>query len=91
MSTPLAGWDRGSYGDGALGHDHTRAQCAHVLVEFNGPRDIIEALRGEMSDDGWEEQAACDFLNETAATDGAFWGWQDGDFGLWIEADDLGA
>lgn len=48
------------------------------------PRDLVLSLRGEMPDDAYDEYAACDWLNEHAPFEGATWGWQDGDFGLWL-------
>ena len=75
---PLAG----CHGDGALGHQHTRNQCASVLLVHGGPPELVAALKGDMSDDAWEELEACDWLNERAP-EGYLWGWQDGDFGLW--------
>lgn len=48
-----------------------------------GPDDVCMALRDEMTDDAGEEYAAAEWLNEHAPFEGASWGWQDGDFGLW--------
>jgi hypothetical protein len=45
-------------------------------------------LRGEMSDDASEEDTACEWLNTHAPFDGAYWGWNDGDFGLWPESEE---
>lgn len=53
-----------------------------------GPDDVCMALRGDMSDDGWEELAAEEWLNEHAPFEGHWWGWQDGDFGLWSDDSD---
>lgn len=82
----------GCYGDGAFGHQHTRNVCAAILKFYAEAQDaparvwqIAVALRDEMSDDAQEEYDACDWLNDHAAVEGAFWGWQDGDFGLWTE------
>lgn len=74
----------GCYGDGANGHQHTRAKCADLL-ESLGCRDtvLIDSLRGDMSDDASEEEDAVDWLEEHAEHATARWGWQDGDFGLW--------
>lgn len=47
------------------------------------PDALTACLHGEMSDDAWEEDAACDWLNEHAPFEGCYWGWRDGDFGLW--------
>lgn len=90
----------GCYGDGALGHQHTRRCCADVLEHYaeqnfrirnvpcptRGPTsvdDLCMALRGEISSNAWEEYDACDWLDEHAPFDGHYWGWHDGDFGLW--------
>lgn len=43
-------------------------------------------LREEMSDDAAED-GACEWLDDHAPTEGAFWGWRDGDFGLWPRDD----
>jgi hypothetical protein len=49
------------------------------------PEMLVALLRGEMSDDASEEDEACEWLNTHAPWTGASWGWQDGDFGLWID------
>jgi hypothetical protein len=49
---------------------------------------LVASLRGEMSDDASEEDDATDWLNEHAPFTGAFWGWRDGDFGLWTEEEE---
>lgn len=93
----------GCYGEGALGHQHTRERCADTLAHYLDENfrsrglptpeapisadDTIMALRDEMSDDAWEENHACDWLNEHAPFEKAFWGWHEGDFGLWPDAD----
>ena len=84
------------YGDGALGHQHTRESCARILRDAayscgwydrrnltSSIGEMNKALLGEMSDDASEEDEACDWLNTHATVDGASWGWRDGDFGLW--------
>lgn len=81
-------WEAGCYGDGAFGHQHTRERCADIIMSgpmFEAVRFLVEQLRGEMSDDAWEEDFACEHLNTFCLVDGHFWGWQDGDFGLWSE------
>lgn len=82
-----ATWKIGCYGDGALGHQHTREVCAKLIEQVSldcSDRHMIEnALRGEMSDDAWEEDAALVILEANAGVEGASWGWRDGDFGLW--------
>jgi hypothetical protein len=93
----------GCYGDGSLGHQYTRERCATVLAyyvnenfrsrglptpEGTSADDIVMALNDDMSDDAWEEYAACDWLNEHAPFTGASWGWQDGDFGLWTDGEE---
>jgi hypothetical protein len=91
--------DLGVYGDGSLGHQHTRTKAAMLLeadawseeqkpgagarLNAQSLREVATALRGEMSDDAWEEDAACEALEEFMPHPDAFWGWQDGDFGLW--------
>lgn len=97
-------WELGCYGDGTFGHQHTRERCGELLhtraielepSRLHDYREVIfsagcikEALHADMSDDGSEEHEACDWLNSYAAVDGASWGWQDGDFGLWPVEDD---
>jgi len=49
---------------------------------------LLEALWAPMSDDAWEEHKAGDWLNEHAPFTDAWWGWQDGDFGLWLEEEE---
>jgi hypothetical protein len=79
----------GCYGDGALGHQHTRERCADLL-ESMGYRGTLPAeLRGEMSDDASEEFEACEWLEENAPHPTASWGWHDGDFGLWESEEDF--
>lgn len=46
---------------------------------------LIAMLGSEMSEDADEETLATDWLNEHAPFTGAYWGWLDGDFGLWPE------
>lgn len=84
-------FEPGCYGDGTLGHRHTRSACAEMLDTVMTQRcegsaetfEILQALQHPMSDDAQEETGACDYLNEHAPHDLAAWGWQDGDFGLW--------
>jgi hypothetical protein len=80
-------YEIGCYGDGALGHQHTRERCAAIVrensLDCSDERAIEKALMGEMSDDGWEEDAALIILEANVPVNGASWGWQDGDFGLW--------
>lgn len=76
----------GCYGDSVSGHQHTRNRCADILETEGGDAELVAALRGEMSDDAWEQDEACDYLNAETEGDralGTWWGWQDGDFGLW--------
>jgi hypothetical protein len=105
--------ESGCYGDGTLGHQHTREACADTLqyyrvanfisrglpvpdcagVSFysDQPYHLAECyddLLGEMSDNAQEEYAACAWLNEHAPFTGAYWGWQDGDFGLWPDEEE---
>jgi hypothetical protein len=84
--------DRGSWGDGSLGHQHTRNQCAWLLADLAHVWDgdvyyeaigLAAVLKRPMTDDASEENAACGWLNTHAAQIGATWGWCDGDFGLW--------
>ena len=86
----------GCWGDGANGHQHTRRMCAETLQYFANETDDIkagwfvpcEALKCAMSDDAQEEYDACDWLEIHAPYEGAYWGWQDGDFGLWLPEED---
>ncbi len=90
----------GCYGDGALGHKHTRKACANVLEHYAKGKSeadlrsnmvtvevVVKMLRGTMSDDAWEEYQACEWLNDHAPIDGAYWGWENGDFGLWADVE----
>jgi len=92
----MAGWtklgleDCGCFGDGALGHEHTRRRCADALAAFcamaghqDEVRALSAALRDDMSDDAHEEDEACELLEQCVPVEGASWGWRDGDFGLW--------
>lgn len=96
----------GCYGDGALGHQHTRDQAATVLMHYVNENftsrgqatpkpalyETADALACDlnkpMSDDAAEEYTACEWLNDHAPFEGAYWGWQDGDFGLWYSDDE---
>ena len=91
----------GCWGDGACGHQHTRNCCAAAIYYFvgenftgrgqpapEGTQAIIDELKGDMSDDASEESDAEAWLNDHAPFDGCFWGWQDGNFGLWITEDE---
>lgn len=83
----------GCYGDGSFGHKHTRERCAElVFARANAVADkyirrrgwvLAYSLREPMSDDAQEEYDACEWLNEHVPLDGASWGWDNGDFGLW--------
>lgn len=90
----------GCYGDGVLGHQHTRERCAELLHDIatgkhsaSDPLAIFqtgclsEALWSPMSDDASEEYEACDWLNKHMSIEGAVWGWRDGDFGLWPDSE----
>ena len=84
----------GCYGDGALGHQHCRERLAEILEDTghysNHTKILKDSLAGAMPDDAWDEDDAIDLLNSLpiSQVDGAAWGFQDGDFGLWpIEAD----
>lgn len=92
MATQL---EPGCYGDGTFGHQHTRERCAdllesaiHLYSTATGEaralqRDVVNALRGDMSDDAGEEYDACELLDTLMPHESAYWGWSDGDFGLW--------
>lgn len=91
-------FDPGVYADGSHGHNHTRTGCARILeraIEANGSVEHLDAcmhtilaLRTQgMSDDASEEAEACDWLNDHSPVEGHWWGWQDGDFGLWPESE----
>jgi len=77
----------GCYGDGAFGHQHTRERCAEMLeslsIDCSEQRDLEASLRSEMPDDAEDEYLACVILEANYPCDNAWWGWQDGDFGLW--------
>ena len=90
----------GCYADATFGHEHTRKRCAEVVGEVLAhvpSRDwsssaaasamFIASLSGPMPDDAWDEHEAADFLNKHDSHAGFWWGWQDGDFGLWPEDD----
>jgi S-formylglutathione hydrolase FrmB len=78
----------GVWGDGTFGHQHTRVVCAEVLRMFGGPKDVEAELFGDMSDDAQEENDACDWLTDHVAPAGYWFGWDDGDFGLWPDNDE---
>jgi hypothetical protein len=94
----------GCYGDGTHGHDYTRVKCAMTLEAYAWDqeqignterarymRETARALRGPMSDAACEESEACLFLDDVAAHPSAYWGWNEGDFGLWpIDDTDYG-
>jgi hypothetical protein len=103
MSRGSFGAEVGCYGDGALGHQHTRERCADTLAHYLdanfrsrglptpeglGADDLVMALRDEMTDDAAEEHAACEWLNDHAPFEDHSWAWRDGDFGLWSDADE---
>ena len=88
----------GCYGDGSFGHQHCRERLAKVYdrkcmgrfrEDLTNPweAEVSAALRGSMPDDAWDEDAALDALNEAETRDYLFWGFQDGDFGLWVDWD----
>ncbi len=90
--------DADVYGSGYHGHAHTRGRCADVLsytlrrarVSRADEPDcwaLVDALRGEMSDDAREELDACEALEVWTAPD-VYWDWCDGDFGLWSSEED---
>lgn len=90
----MASLDLGCYGDGANGHQHTRERCAGLIEDYANalqlaPRAasetaaLVASLRGEMPDDASDELDAEEWLNDRVAHADAWWGWQDGDFGLW--------
>ena len=88
-------YEIGCYGDGTYGHQHTRERCAETMEDvlttaedWSVQKAIIAELRTEGCDDFCEEDLACDWLNIHAEVEGASWGWQDGDFGLWSVEDD---
>lgn len=70
----------GCYGDGSFGHAHVRQRLADLVEEYS--EDLAEELRGEMSDDGGEEDGALEVLNEHTANDGVVWEFVDGDLML---------
>lgn len=85
--------DIGCYADGALGHDHARKVLADLL-EANRWRDInhpgnlahldelIETLRGEMSDDDSETTDALEYLNTYCCMPGISFEFVDGELFL---------
>ena len=86
----------GCYGDGSLGHQHTRERCAEMILDVASGLDgdyyyegiaLVSQLRGPMSDDASEEDEACGWLTDHCSQANAWWGWQDGDFGLWAIED----
>ena len=104
-------YEPGCYGDGTLGHQHTREKCSEVLQGFVEYRtrtlgktaqpsymvrrwsEIVRALEDEMSDDAQEEYDACELINEIWELNfqpepTCYWGWQDGDFGLWQDEEE---
>lgn len=77
--------DTGCFADGSLGHDYVRDRIADHLEALyrHHPRGgdgmlwgevgpIVEALRGDMSDDAWEEYEGIDWLNRMCEEGCAF-------------------
>lgn len=89
----MSRFEPGCYGDGTFGHQHTRECCAdlidNLIEEYYAIGSDAERAGSELAqllqdgDDVSEEQEACDWLNEFHGREGYYWGWQDGDFGLW--------
>lgn len=82
--------DAGCWGDGSFGHQHTRERCANVLQALGcSETELLDSLRGPMPDDAWDEEEAEAWLNDfVSRPDGLWFGWLDGDFGLWELEDD---
>ena len=76
--------ETGCYGDGALGHQHCRERLAEILEGIaDSHPDIVVSLRSDMPDDARDEDEALSLLNAALPNDSTWWGFQDGDFGLW--------
>lgn len=81
--------ETGCYGDGALGHQHCRENLADMLEGIiDAHPDVVSSLRNDMPDDAWDEDEALNLLNAALPSDDTWWGFQDGDFGLWPIEDD---
>jgi hypothetical protein len=72
----------------ALENFESRGEATPGFDQDFGPMQLAEKLDGEMPDDAWDEDLAIEWLNEHAPFTGAYWGWCDGDFGLWPEEGD---
>ena len=86
--------DIGMYADGALGHDHCRYVLAMIAAnvsddDFGFDNDYvdlepaIETLKGDMSDDAWEETLCLDYLN-TWCEDSVVFMFREGDLILQV-------
>ena len=74
----------GCYGDGALGHQHCRESLASEYAMLDTPdQEVIASLHEPMPDDAWDEHEALAGLNDSLDNVTLYWGFQDGDFGLW--------
>lgn len=89
----------GCYIDSHLGH-YAHAECVKLAIAFGMPIDPFADWAIQKYDDCSHESEypneaiheLCDeaeaFLNERQAVDGHYWGWNDGDFGLYPIEDD---
>lgn len=75
--------DPGCYIDGACGHTELRNRLASMVESCDA--EVAQMLRGEMSDDAWEEDTALELLQEHTA-EGLVWMFESGDLML-IETD----
>lgn len=85
-SIELTSSDIGCWGDGSFGHQNTRNCCGNTLKALgNQNEELVASLYGPMPDDAWDEHEAETWLNELVSSrpPEAYFGWQDGDFGLW--------
>ncbi len=68
--------DVGCYADGTFGQAHLRARLAELIHGCD--EEVIAALKGDSSDDCWEEDAALDLLNEHTS-ENCSWTFEQGD------------
>lgn len=81
--------DVGCYADGSLGHNHCREVLLELIEPHNPDSDLRAALKADMSDDAWEEDAALEILNDHCHKN-VLWTFEEGDLVLMdIGTDDI--
>ena len=79
--------DIGCYFDGAFGFEHTGTRVLYMAGAYGFGWTVIDMEKptdDEYETFMYEVDEAEDYLNEhTVRPDNTYWGWADGDFGLW--------